>query len=409
MRKWRYGRRAAALAATAVLCVMAAGCGGDDDEATGGGGTTTEAAAPAQEGLGTTLAEIKTKAKQEGQVNLVIWAGYADKSWANQFTQDTGCQVKTKDGASSDDMIDLIKTGAYDGVSASGNATVRLMATGDVAPINTELIPNYADVQAGIKNQSYNSKDGQPYGVPHGRGPNLLMFRTDVLPESTDSWAVIWDKAQPYAGKLSIYDDSIFIADAALYLKATQPDLKIEDPYQLDEDQFNAAVDLLKEQAPKVGEYWPGDVAKQVQSFTSGDSVVGTTWPYQVNLLNQAKPPVPIKAVKPKEGTTGWSDTWMIYSKAKHPNCMYLWMDYIISPSAQAKVAEFFGEAPVNLKACDLTTNKSHCDDFHAADESWWQDVYYWTTPTKDCGGDGRGDVCMTQEDWKTAWTEIRG
>jgi putative spermidine/putrescine transport system substrate-binding protein len=388
-----------------ALAFAAASCGGDDDEGGGGGGGDE---ATQIEGLGSTLDEIKEKARQEGRVNLVIWAGYADKSWANEFAADTGCQVNTKDGASSDDMIDLISTGEYDGVSASGNATVRLMERGDAAPVDTDLIPNYADVQEGIKNQSYNSKDGQPYGVPHGRGPNLLVFRTDVVPPSTNSWDVIWDKADQYKGKLSIYDDSIFIADAALYLKATQPDLKITNPYQLDEKQFNAAVDLLKQQAPKVGEYWPGDVAKQVQSFTNKDSVVGTTWPYQVNLLQGAKPPVPVKAVKPKEGTTGWSDTWMIYSKAKHPNCMYLWMDYIISPSAQAKVAEFFGEAPVNLGACDLTTDKSHCDKFHAADESWWKDVYYWTTPTKDCGDD-RGEVCVTQEDWKAAWTEIRG
>jgi putative spermidine/putrescine transport system substrate-binding protein len=379
-----------------LLAFAAAGCGG------GGGGSNAEQIS----GLGSSLDDIKQKARDEGQVNLVIWSGYADPAWAKPFTQQTGCKVNTKDGASSDDMIDLISTGQYDGVSASGNASVRLMSRGDVAPIDTDYIPNYADVQEGIKSQSYNSKDGKPYGVPHGRGPNLLMFRTDAVPADTNSWAVIWDKSAPYRGKLSIYDDSIFIADAAVYLKATRPDLKVDNPYELDDKQFAAAVDLLKKQAPQVSDYWPGDVAKQVQAFTNKDAVVGTTWPYQVNLLEDAK--VPVKAVKPKEGTTGWSDTWMIYSKAQHPNCMYLWMNYIISPEAQAKVAESFGEAPVNTKACVLTKDKQHCAKFHAEDESWWKDVYYWTTPTQNCGDD-RGDVCKTQEDWKTAWTEIRG
>jgi putative spermidine/putrescine transport system substrate-binding protein len=307
-------------------------------------------------------------------------------------------------------MISLIQTGEYDGVSASGNASVRLMTTGDVAPVDVELIPNYADVQEGIKNQSYNSLNDEPYGVPHGRGPNYLMFRTDVLPEDTDSWSVIWpDGSGPYNGKLSIYDDSIFIADAAVYLKATQPDLGIENPYQLSQEQFDAAVALLKEQAPNVGEYWPGDVAKQIQSFTNGDSVVGTTWPYQYVQLTAAEPPVPVMAIKPKEGTTGWSDTWMIYSKAQNPNCMYLWMDHMISPEAQAAVAEGFGEAPVNLKACDLTKNPNHCDEYHADDESWWEDVYYWTTPVEDCADDDDETTCVTQEAWKAAWTEIRG
>ena len=396
MRKLRRKHVSLALLAALVgaLAFAAAGCGG-------GGG---ESASSEVKGLGTSFEDIQSKAKDEGQVNLVIWPGYADKSWATQFTKQTGCKVSTKDGTTSDDMIDLVSTGQYDGVSASGNASVRLMKRGDVAPVNTDLIPNYADVATGLKNQDYNSMDGKAYGVPHGRGPNVLAWRTDVVKPTPDSWSVIWNKNNPYKGKISIYDDSIFIADAALYLKATQPDLGIDNPYQLNNDQFTAAVNLLKGLKPNVGEWW-ADYAKQIQSYANKDIVVGTTWPYQVNILKGDKKPV--SSVKPKEGTTGWSDTWMIYSKAAHPNCMYLWMNYIISPQANAKVAEWFGEAPSNPKACNYTTDKNFCSTMHATDESWWKNVYYWTTPTADCGG--KGGTCKTQQDWVNAWTEIRG
>jgi putative spermidine/putrescine transport system substrate-binding protein len=394
-RKRRLGVRAGLLVFVAMLAVAAAGCGGGD----GGGGASTEI-----EGLGSTLEEIQANARTEGKVNLLIWPGYADKSWADTFAQNTGCTVNTKDFGTSDDAIDLIASGEWDGLSASGNATQRLIAKGDVAPVDVDLLPNYADIAEGLKNQPYNSLDGQPYGAPHGRGPNLLVFRTDEVTPEPDSWSVIWDPNTQYKGKISIYDDSPFIADAALWLKATQPDLGIENPYQLNDEQFTAAVNLMKGLAPNVGEWW-ADYAKQIQSITNKDVLVGTTWPFQVNTLLADKQPV--KAIKPKEGTTGWSDTWMIYSKAANPNCMYLWMDYIMSPEAQAKVAEYFGEAPANLKACDLTKNTNHCTEFHADDESWWEDVYYWETPTEDCGG--AGGTCKTQEEWTAAWTEIRG
>lgn len=382
----------------AVLAVVAAACDVRDNER----GASAEI-----EGLGSSLGEIQRLARREGRVDLVIWPGYADRTWSDAFVQQTGCAVNATNGASSNDMIALIRSGGYDGVSASGDASVRLMESREVAPVNPELIPTYEQVLDGVKNQPFNSLDGQPYGVPHGRRANLLVFRTGVVPEDTDSWSVIWDDADEYSGKLSIRDDPMLIADAALYLKATRPGLGIEDPYQLNETQFQAAVGLLRRQAPHVGQYWIRDVARQVQSFAGGKSVVGTTWPNQVKLLEEAN--VPVKAIKPREGTTGWSDTWMIYSRAAHPNCMYLWMDYVTSPEAQARVAELLGEAPVNLAACQLTEDPDHCPELHADDEPWWDDVYYRTTPTADCGDPDRMERCMTQEDWETAWTEIRG
>ena len=62
----------------------------------------------------------------------------------------------------------------------------------------------------------------------------------------------------------------------------------------------------------------------------------------------------------------------MISSKAKHPNCMYMWMNHIISPKANAEVAEWFGEAPSNTKACAETAVKDHCKIFHADDEKYF-------------------------------------
>jgi putative spermidine/putrescine transport system substrate-binding protein len=98
----------------------------------------------------------------------------------------------------------------------------------------------------------------------------------------------------------------------------------------------------------------------------------------------------------------------MISSKAKHPNCMYRWMNWIISPKVNAEVAEWFGEAPSNAKACAQTADKNFCKTYHAADQAYFSRVAYWTTPRKQCG-DARGNVCKDYSAWVQAWTDIKG
>ncbi len=384
------------------LALAAAGCGGDE-----GGGTSLE-------GLGSSIEEIQENAKAEGQVNVVAWAGYVENGstdpnvdWVTGFTEETGCKVEAKFGNTSDEMVTLMRTGNYDSVSASGDATLRLIAAGDVAAVDTALISNYADVFEGLKNQPHNTVDGVVYGVPHGRGANLLMYRTDVVDPAPDSWSVVWEADSPYKGAVTAYDSPIYIADAALYLKATKPELNITNVYELDQAQFDASIALLKQQRELVGKYWSLYTDEMAQ-FTAKDSVVGTTWQIIANLLKVAEPPVPIEVVLPKEGSTGWSDTWMVYSKAAHPNCAYLWMNHIISPEANAAVAEWFGEAPSNAKSCAVTGDPNHCATFHAEDEEYFSKVAYWTTPQAACGDD-RGDVCKDYSEWVTAWTEIKG
>jgi putative spermidine/putrescine transport system substrate-binding protein len=367
---------------------------------------------------------LQSLGKPEGQLNLIEWPGYVESQWVKPFEQLTGCRVHNKDAGTSDEMVQLMRTGQYDGVSASGNATERLVDGGDVSPVNVNLVPNYKSIFADVKNQPYNTFGGVHYGIPHGRGANLLMWRTDHL-KTPLSWSVLLDPAQAakFKGKISVYNDPIYIADAAVYLKAHDPALNITNPYELDSKQFSAATHLLTQQRPYVGEYW-SDAAKQIQSYASGDDFVGTTWQYQFFALKGKSVPVAMSPASegfvPTEGATGWSDTWMISSKAQHPNCMYLWMNWIVSPKTNAEVAQFFGEAPAQSLACASSTlsaaakaigvaaDTSFCNEYHAGLPTFWSRVYYWQTPTSNCG-DSRGSVCKNYNDWVSAWNQIKG
>ena len=384
------------VAGLVVFMLVLAGCGGGDDSTTGG--SSDEA--------------LQKVGKGEGEVSLVSWAGYVEPGWSKPFEQKTGCKVNNKEAGTSDEMVELMKTGQYDGVSASGNATARLVAADLVAPVNTDLVPNYETVFADLKDQPYNTFDGVNYGIPHGRGANLLMWNPNEVKPAPDSWNVTMDPevASKYKGKISQYDDPMSIAEAAVYLKTHEPDLGIENPYELNEEQFNAAVDLMKEQQPNVGEYW-SEAAKQISGFANGDNVVGTTWQYQYFALKAEGVPVAASPASqgflPEEGATGWSDTWMIAKDAKHPNCMYEWMNWIIEPKVNAEVAEWFGEAPAQELACKETENKNFCAEYHAEEPQFWERVYYWETPLADCGN-GEED-CMDYNDWVKAWTSIKG
>ena len=348
----------------------------------------------------------------EGKVSILAWPGYVEDGtndpkvdWVSAFEEKTGCEVTSKAYGTSDEALNLAKTGDYDVIAASGDLSLRLIASDEAQAINTDLVPNYENVYDFLKDTEWNSVDGKNYGVPHGYGANLLMFNKKNVSD-TSSWGAVFEKDQleKNKGKVTAYDSPIYIADAALYLMKTQPDLGITNPYALDEDQLAAAVDLLKVQRQYVGEYW-SDYLKEIQAFETGDSVVGTTWQVIKNNIKNKD----VDVTLPKEGATAWNDTWMLSSQAKSPNCAYAWMDYILSPEANAQATEYFGEAPNSPEACEKTTDPKHCETFHAGDQEYAKQLWFWRTPVKECL-DGRTDVeCTDYAQWTQAWTEIKG
>ena len=384
----RVAWRTAVAVLTAALSVVAAGCGG------GGGDNGSESSLPDKIGAG------------EGSLSLVAWEGYAQDEWVKPFEQETGCKVKRKYAGSSDEMVTLMRSNAgYDLVSASGDASLRLIRGGDVQEVNPDLIPDYKNFIEALKSPEHNTVDGKHYGISLQWGANTLLYNTKEIPQAPTSWGALYDAK--YKGKVTVPDNPIQIADAALYLSKTQPDLGIEDPYALNQEQFDAAVALLKKQKPLVKKYWVL-ASDEIDLFKNGDATIGAAWPYQTNTLVADK--VPVKDTIPKEGATGWADTWMLSSKSKHVNCAYLWMKHVSTPKVQAQQAIYFGETPANTKACAVMDDLSpgSCKQYHAdAPASYFDQIKFWKTPSADCGN-GDND-CMDYTKWQQAWTEIRG
>lgn len=385
----------------AALMLVAAGCGSDSDSDESGGSDTT---LPAEVGEG------------EGALNIVAWPGYIEDGsndeaydWVSDFEDETGCQVEVKTAGTSDEMVQLMtNSDEYDLVTASGDASLRLIAGESVQPVNTDLVPNYANVDPRLQDAPWYTVDGANYGVPYQWGADVLMYNTDTFPEAPTSWDVVFEEqdlpdGESNSGRIQAYDGPIYIASAALYLKAHEPDLGIEDPYALNQDQFDAAIELLRQQHPLVQRYWH-DVTVQVEDFTNEGVVASGAWPYQVNLLKSDGQP--IDSTIPEEGTTGWADTTMLAANAPHPNCAYLWMDHSLDAKVQGDVASWFGSVPVVPDACEGNEllGEDGCatngiDNFDA--------IAFWKTPEADCFGDG--GECVPYSEWTTQYLAVMG
>ena len=369
-----------------------------------------ESAAPAES---TTLQEIGAG---EGEVSIVAWAGYIERGetdpaydWVTAFEAETGCKVTVKVAATSDEMVSLMNEGGFDLVTASGDASLRLIYGGKVQEINTALIKEYSTIDERLQNAPWHTVDGKHYGVPYQWGSNVLMYNTEAFGgEAPTSWNVVFEEmtladGQSNKGRVQAFDGPIYIADAALYLKAHQPDLGIDDPYALTQAQFDAAVELLQGQRELVGRYWH-DAFVQIDDFTNEGVVASGSWPFQVNIL--VANGEPIASVIPAEGATGWADTTMMHVDAAHPNCAYMWLNHSLNPKLQGDLAAWFGSVPSVPAACEgnelLGAEGCTTNGFENFDQ-----ISFWKTPTADCFGSG--GVCVPYADWVTSYVAIMG
>ena len=350
----------------------------------------------------------------EGQVDIVAWPGYIERGetdkaydWVNQFEADTGCKVSVKTAATSDEMVTLMNQGGFDLVTASGDASLRLIAGKKVQPVNVGLIEGWDTVDDRLKDAPWHTVDGVHYGTPYQWGPNVLAYNTDVFKEPPKSWSVVFEEltlpdGKSNKGRVQAFDGPIYVADAAVYLMAAKPELGIKNPYELNKDQFAAVMDILSAQRQLVGRYWH-DAMVQIDDFKNEGVVASGSWPFQVNLLQADG--APIASTVPQEGATGWADTTMMHAEAAHPNCAYMWMKHSLEPKLQGDLAAWFGSVPAVPAACKgnelLGDSGCETNGFGNFDKIW-----FWRTPTSKCEQEGN---CVPYSQWDKGYRQVMG
>ncbi len=355
----------------------------------------------------------------EGQLNILAWPGYIERGetdkgydWVTGFESKTGCKVNVKTAGTSDEMVSLMNAGGFDLVTASGDASLRLIAGKKVQAVNVDLIPSFKNVDPRLQSAAWNTVDGVHYGVPYQWGANVLAYNAKVFPEAPKSWSVVFDEqnlpdGKSNKGRVQAFDGPIYIADAAVYLMKKKPELGIKDPYELTQAQFDAALELLRGQHTLVSRYWH-DAMQQVDDFKNEGVVASSSWPFQVNVLQADKAAVektPIASTIPDEGATGWADTTMMAADSANPNCAYLWMEHSVDPKVQGDVAAWFGSVPANPAACkgnELLTD-SGCDTngYGSFDK-----IAFWKTPVAKCASQAEG--CVPYNKWVEGMNAVK-
>lgn len=362
-------------------------------------------------------AQVAALGAPEGQVNIVAWPGYIERGetvkefdWVTKFEAESGCKVNVKTANTSDEMVALMNEGGFDLVTASGDASLRLVAGKRVQPINIDLVPSWNTVDDRLKSAPWHTVDGVHYGVPYMWGPNVLMYNTEVFKDAPPtSWNVVFEEmtlpdGQSNKGRVQAYDGPIHIADAAQYLMFHKPELGITSPYELNDAQYKAALDLLRVQRTLTARYWH-DAFIQMDDFKNEGMAASGTWPFQVNLLQGDK--VPVASVIPQEGATGWADTTMMHVDAANPTCAYLWMEHSLASNLQSDLSVWFGANPSVPAACTdgrgMQTaegcTKNGLDDF--------EKIRFWTTPVSNCS-QGVG-ACVPYYRWVSDYIGVIG
>ncbi|MEZ5864326.1 MAG: ABC transporter substrate-binding protein [Geminicoccaceae bacterium] len=351
----------------------------------------------------------------EGQVNIVAWPGYIERGetdpafdWVTAFEEATGCAVNVKTANTSDEMVALMNEGGFDLVTASGDASLRLVAGGRVQPVNPELIPSWGTVDERLQSAPWHTVDGVHYGVPYMWGPNVLMYNTDVFPEAPSSWSVVFVEqtlpdGQSNKGRVQAYDGPIHVADAAQYLMYHQPELGITSPYELSQEQYDAALNLLRQQRELVGRYWH-DAFIQIDDFKNEGVVASGSWPFQVNLLQADG--APIASTIPEEGATGWADTTMLHVDAANPNCAYLWMEHTLASNLQSDLSVWFGANPSVPAACTDGRGMQTAEGCTTNGFDDFERINFWTTPVSACASQ---DECVPYYRWVSDYIGVIG
>jgi spermidine/putrescine-binding protein len=313
-------------------------------------------------------------AKKTPTLNLLVWEGYADPSFVQQFEEQNHCKVSASYMGSSDELVAKLHGGSagnYDVISPSSDVATSIATAELAAPLDLSKIPSYDQLSAQLTSLPLVRVKGQVYGVPFTWGPNPIIYDTTVFPRPPDSWNVLWDPK--YKGKVSVWDDLSTVFMTAQILGFDKPDPS--QLYNLSDEQLEAVKKKLLELKPNVRKMWSTG-GELTNLFQNHEIVIAMGWPLNTVDLRDAH--FPVGETIPKENTTGWIDHLMITAGSENKELAYKFLEFMVEAKRQKLVSDKTHYVPANPQAGHFMTpdevKSLHLDDV----DSYQKHIYFW-------------------------------
>lgn len=358
---------------------------------------------------------VPVGAVQNGSVN-------PKTDWVTPFEEQSGCLVQLRtantDADAYKDLTYGIGNSYYDAILASPTVAGQLINAKAVAPLKTAQVTGYSGVSPRLRAAAPEVAGGTTYGLPYLWDSYVTGYNSGQIKTVPPTWTALFSPASAarHSGKITVPNDPVTLALAALYLQSSRPSLGITDPFELTSSQLAAAKQAVTAVHKDIGTWWNAD-STVIGQLGDGQDVLGAVLTHQINELSRAGLPaagVPSLTEAAGSGSTvAFLYSWMVSAHAHNPTCTYQFLSWMTSNSIQEQAAAFTSAAPVVPAACRGAA-AANCAAYHFSSLPTARNVVFEHLPVANCAVASPGGTaataatnCATDAQWRATWKRI--
>ncbi len=271
-----------------------------------------------------------------GDIRMLLWDGYADSAWVDEFQKAAGYTVKVTYATSADEQIAKMKASGgkdYDLVAVD-SASIRTFHDQKLmTPLDMNKLPGFANVLQEFQQVQAPIFDGVRYGIPLAWGSLGLVYDKKTFPDGPKSWNVMWDPQ--YKGRVISQDD----ANNNINLGAIM--LGIQDPFNLKPEDFPNVKKKLSDLRGNLLTYFAG--FDEGTTLFAENNVVLMFSMGELSSIALQKKGFDVGYAIPEEGALGWLDNLVLSVGAANPEGAYAWMNFFLQSRIGQDMTKKFG------------------------------------------------------------------